>query len=343
MWAKPRLQSSLERGSGEHRPRTAGDTLSRNLRYSPALSEPPVTLDRTAIINSYMDHRQDKRDPPGHRVTKNKNDRLTKVNNNEMSGHSDPQEPPDKPCEEASDTPITATWDAFNDYVKQVNDTSLISFKSREIKLRSSDIFQRVMDGIKPKMTAKMKLKKALQAQQLAETKQANEPVCCPEITEAETVQDEEDDKEEEDEDELRRREALRRRALRGWALIRRHVSEMKMKKKGKQGALNWNMLRHAMANMSDMEKARETLYDKYIYNPHTWLAGLSLIPEHLRLCRNDPKTHLTTLLKEQEKEFARNKVTYDISTSCSRGARRRATFSIAPPRRRKHATVNNV
>ncbi len=73
------------------------------------------------------------------------------------------------------------------------------------------------------------------------------------------------------------------RRAKRAWGLVRRHIEDVRVEKRKAAGSINWDFLRQTISAMSDMERARQDLYDKYLYKRNWWTEGLSQCPEHLR------------------------------------------------------------
>ena len=84
------------------------------------------------------------------------------------------------------------------------------------------------------------------------------------------------------------------------------------MELKKKETAFNWSFLRQHIANMSDVERTRQEMYDKYLYNPTSWTEGLSHYPEHL-LAKNRvlsrPHTVMgTTGIPTVEKKSASDK-----------------------------------
>ena len=40
--------------------------------------------------------------------------------------------------------------------------------------------------------------------------------------------------------------------------------------------SFNWSMLCMTINHMMDMQKGREVLYQKYIYEPNTWMKGFT-------------------------------------------------------------------
>ena len=74
--------------------------------------------------------------------------------------------------------------------------------------------------------------------------------------------------------------------ARRGWMRIR-HTLDNIAKERKNDASLSWSFLRQHLFHMSDMERARQELYQRYIYKPNTWADGLKEYPYHLL---NKPK-----------------------------------------------------
>ena len=70
--------------------------------------------------------------------------------------------------------------------------------------------------------------------------------------------------------------------AQRGWSLIRRTIDDIAKERKNADASFNWSFLRQHLMHMSDMQRARQELYERYIYKPNTWVDGLSEFPAHL-------------------------------------------------------------
>ncbi len=168
----------------------------------------------------------------------------------------------------------TSAWDAFETHLKLVNENNmLMEFENKTLDFKCSEPFKKIMNEMAPKP----KIKKP--ERQESESKVG---VAFEEKEEDEDDSEEEsdlDDDLEDDEAQVRRR---RRRALRAWALIKRNVQEMRMERRKSAGSINWDFLRQTITALTDMEKARQELYDKYIYKPNWWADGLSQCPDHL-------------------------------------------------------------
>lgn len=70
--------------------------------------------------------------------------------------------------------------------------------------------------------------------------------------------------------------------AKRAWAWVRRNVQEVSVAEKSKTSSLNWNVLHHTMANLSDMEQSRQDLYRRYLDKPNSWREGIQNFPTQL-------------------------------------------------------------
>ncbi|KAK2163060.1 hypothetical protein LSH36_86g02051 [Paralvinella palmiformis] len=74
----------------------------------------------------------------------------------------------------------------------------------------------------------------------------------------------------------------LRQAASRGWAMIRRHIEEKAVERKQKSSAMNWTFLRQTISHMTDLEKGRQSLYERYLVNPDSWKDGFTNFPNEL-------------------------------------------------------------
>ena len=84
--------------------------------------------------------------------------------------------------------------------------------------------------------------------------------------------------------------------ALRGWQIIRRNLQEVTTERKKKHSTFNWSFLRHHINHMSNQEKARQELYDKYIIKSHAWSDGLKNFPVHVVEKNQEEKLHKSRL-----------------------------------------------
>ncbi|KAH3693316.1 hypothetical protein DPMN_192720 [Dreissena polymorpha] len=62
--------------------------------------------------------------------------------------------------------------------------------------------------------------------------------------------------------------------AKRGWTVLKRQVNENVMEQKTQTQKLNWLMLQHTLKQMSNMERARQDLYERYGIVPTTLSDG---------------------------------------------------------------------
>ncbi len=209
-----------------------------------------------------------KRGPRGRRMSKRVSKALMRaqqVNDNSARESTD----------DLSNNPPTSAWDAFETHLKSVNENNmLMEFENKTLDFKCSEPFKKIMNEMAPKP----KVKKP--------ERQESESKVGVAFEEKEEDKEEDSDEEsdldddlEDDEAQTRRR---RRRALRAWALIKRNIQEMRMERRKSAGSINWDFLRQTITALTDMEKARQELYDKYIYKPNWWADGLSQCPDHL-------------------------------------------------------------
>lgn len=68
--------------------------------------------------------------------------------------------------------------------------------------------------------------------------------------------------------------------AKRGWKILKREVNETVMEQKTQSTKLNWTMLQHTLKQMSNTEKTRQDLYERYGILPTT-------LPDGTVVCEN--------------------------------------------------------
>ena len=176
----------------------------------------------------------------------------------------------------------------------------------------------------------KMKLvEQRLAEQKIAELKAAQAREVCPI---QEDILEEEDEEEEEsmsesDYDDIEldpepTLSPLKQAARRGWQIIRRNIQEVAMERKKKK-SFNWSFLRQHIANMTDTEKARNDLYEKYIYKPSNWWTeGFVKFPSYLfektqpgRVARRHPSRAQSAVMTSKRNNAT---VTWRPSTAIS-------------------------
>ncbi|KAK2180544.1 hypothetical protein NP493_439g05022 [Ridgeia piscesae] len=75
-----------------------------------------------------------------------------------------------------------------------------------------------------------------------------------------------------------------KRRVARGWSIMRRGLHEQLLEHRKAHTAVGWNLLQHTLDQMTDAERARQTLYERYLYDPdpNSWASGLVNYPQFL-------------------------------------------------------------
>ena len=165
-------------------------------------------------------------------------------------------------------TKAKSCWELFEDQVKSIDDSSMY-FSPRDLTSKSSDLFEKVMWQVGPQF------------------RKTNNPV------EPQTQNPQEEDALSGDEDVFNVEapkirgpiSAMSRfKTRRGWGLLRKTVlnKQMESKEQGNDASFNWSMLCTTINHMTDMQKGREVLYQKYIYEPNTWMKGFTNLPTHV-------------------------------------------------------------
>ena len=157
-----------------------------------------------------------------------------------------------------------SAWEAFEEQIKMADDTSGFTYGKRRINqmpTSGSDTFHRVMKQV------------AVKSQ-----RGRNRNLCDPRgAMVTEVIDDIEDD-----DDEYGESSAVTKMAAsRGWMLIRRTLEDISKERKNADASFNWSFLRQHLFHMSDMQRARQELYERYIFKPNTWADGLIDYPYH--------------------------------------------------------------
>ncbi|XP_060075038.1 uncharacterized protein LOC132554745 [Ylistrum balloti] len=169
--------------------------------------------------------------------------------------------------------PVQPFWSMFEDSILKINDqTDTMTLQPRP-NFKSSDDFKDVMTGMfgnteygraKSYTLLKEKINRLANVSGMASrlfhsaAKEANE---------TEDEGDEEEDEEAKETAKANDMENIKselKGAKRGWKLIRRNVNETALAEHTKESKLKWTMVRHHVTRMTDLEKARQDLYERY-------------------------------------------------------------------------------
>ncbi|XP_041359481.1 uncharacterized protein LOC121375871 [Gigantopelta aegis] len=157
----------------------------------------------------------------------------------------------------------SSAWDAFDDHVKNINDSTDYYTKQQKVSFRSSDTFQKTMldlygksDYGKSKGLSKFRAKLGT----IASLTNRFSKACNNKMN----VTNGDSELSEDQSDYETPSKRTIENAQRGWRILRRHVQDMVAQKKNSAASLNWSMLKQTMRGMSDMEKTRIDLYKRY-------------------------------------------------------------------------------
>ena len=154
-----------------------------------------------------------------------------------------------------------SAWDAFDEHVKNINDSSDYYTKQQKVSFRSSDTFQKTMSDLygkseygKTKGLAKFRTKLGTITSMTSHFSKAyNSRMANGESEFSEDLSDYETPSKRTIEN-----------AQRGWRILRRHVLDIVAQKKNSVASRNWSMLKQTVRGMSDMERTRIDLYKRY-------------------------------------------------------------------------------
>ena len=131
---------------------------------------------------------------------------------------------------------------------------------------RSSDVFKKIMNDFEPLIVEKYRVVSISEddpeLNTLHNIQEAMDQMSIPEDTE----------------DGIPYNHPSRVMARRRWQIIKRYIME-KQRKRG--GNLAWTMLKHTIKNISNVERGRQRLYEKYLNprRPRQWAEGIKSIP----------------------------------------------------------------
>ena len=192
-----------------------------------------------------------------------------------------------------------------------------MSFQPKLLYERGSPHFHNVMDQMKAEMKKrkqrregfKSAIKMSMMWKGVSEAKAKERQ----QETEANHSTSESGTSDSDDEPDVRKTPAFRDMS-RGWKLLNMQVKEkQREKKKKKEGLCGWNLLSKTVTYLTNEQKARQELYDKYLNKPNSWAEGLVNYPEFLRE-RKDSHSSVVSRTTKQRPMTA-----HVISTSQSR------------------------
>ncbi len=181
---------------------------------------------------------------------------------------------------------LSPLWKDFTTQIKGI-EIDKECFQDKPLTNKSSELFREVMTEIqeekKKRKTRREGIKNAIRlsvklrsmAKKRAEERELEEEAKC-EGNDDKGVQE---GQEEEGDDKL----TLTKRMSRGWKLLSRNFQEQHLeKKKQADVSTGWNLLIHAVKHMTDEEKARQVLYERYLNKTDFWAEGLVNYPQFL-------------------------------------------------------------
>ena len=133
---------------------------------------------------------------------------------------------------------------------------------------KSSEVFQKIMSDFEPLIVEKYLVVSICEEDNTVTFQDIQEAMDQMSIPEEEPT-----------DDALPFNHPTRVMARRRWQIIKRYIME-KQRKRG--GNLAWTMLKHTIKNISNVERGRQRLYEKYLNprRPRQWAEGIKSIPE---------------------------------------------------------------
>ena len=163
-------------------------------------------------------------------------------------------------------------WAAFEDAVKNIDNSSPEYFtKKPKPNFESSGTFQKVMvdmygnteyGNTKGYTLLKLKLNHMAKATTLASRMMASAVTRGQQEREREA--EEGTDEEPEEEPQVEQNSTSKLFAKRGWKILKRQVQDTAMEHKCQPTKLNWAMLQHTVKQMTNVDRTRQDLYERY-------------------------------------------------------------------------------
>ncbi|XP_033738995.1 uncharacterized protein LOC117326376 [Pecten maximus] len=175
------------------------------------------------------------------------------------------------------ESPSPSFWSTFEDTILKINDqTDTMTLQPRR-NFKASDDFKDVMTGMfgnteygraKSYTLLKQKINRLTNVSGLASrlfqsaAKDTNK--------EEEPEEENEEAKEAAKVNDMENIRSELKGAKRGWKLLRRNVNETALAENTKDSKLKWTMVSHHVTRMTDLDKARQDLYERYGIVPAT-------------------------------------------------------------------------
>lgn len=181
------------------------------------------------------------------------------------SDYTDSEDDNDENENRESQNALSMFWNGFSDSIKKINDSSDSLLRPRP-NFKSSEDYKEVMTDMfgnteynctrgYTKLKDKIKMLSSV-------TSTASKLFARAAMEETDDADDEVDVVNEETEKKKKISEIMG--AKRGWKLLKRHVNENIMEEHTKESKMNWSFLQHHVHNMSNAERARVDLYERY-------------------------------------------------------------------------------
>ncbi|CAH1775841.1 unnamed protein product [Owenia fusiformis] len=147
-------------------------------------------------------------------------------------------------------------WDMFSESLKHLNDDSNLYMKKPKVSFDSSVHFKDALISWK-KHTATSRRGKGWRAIAKGGKSWAALSV---QFKKNEVREENSDSDSEHEPTPARTTESQRR-----WGMIRRNIQDIQLERRANKAVFNWDMLRQHLMNLSDMEKGRRDLYERYL------------------------------------------------------------------------------
>ena len=177
--------------------------------------------------------------------------------------------------------PVTP-WQMFEEQIKSIDDSSLMCFKKENTNFKASDAFKETMGELYSEHIPEETPSRAGATPSVYGVRFTN--LARFALNRRNTEINE-------------KQMALKLAARRGWNKIRRNIQEAQMQRKNSEANMGWRFLQATLRNMTDMERARQDLYKRYLFQPIE--SEIDRVPPRL-LSPQFNKTY-TTLVKQRQ------------------------------------------
>ena len=235
-------------------------------------------------------------------------------------------------------------WRDFEQHIRCI-DTDSVSFQAKELAKKSSQPFQEVMTELEEERQKKLLRKKSIKDRISMVGKMQKFKMRAM----VELAKDAEEIAEEEEETEPRQlKHSEMSTGKKAWRLLSQRVKEKALEENRNKSMGGWNLIALTVKRLSDTEKARQDLYEKYIYKQDAWTEGFVNYPKAFlerRAVRNNRNKFSrsfrgTTRPKSSHPALQSTSVTFNRTGDNNRNRIDSSTRTLVNRTRRPHSSI---